>query len=106
MRAISRTARTAELRAAAIAVAAALLLFAGCGSDDGDDGSPAAKTKRGARSTGVEFNPKMVALSERIARREGVGGKAKFVQGDFFKTDFSKATVLSSGSPPGASFPE
>lgn len=62
------------------------------GSGDGRTVITAAK--RGATSTGVEFNPKMVALSERIAHREGVGGKAKFVQGDFFKTDFSKATVL------------
>ncbi|MBC8115665.1 MAG: methyltransferase domain-containing protein, partial [Candidatus Saccharimonas sp.] len=62
------------------------------GSGDGRTVITAAK--RGATSTGVEFNPKMVALSERIAQREGVGGKAKFVQGDFFKTDFSKATVL------------
>lgn len=62
------------------------------GSGDGRTVITAAK--RGATSTGVEFNPKMVALSERIAQREGVAGKAKFVQGDFFKTDFSKATVL------------
>jgi SAM-dependent methyltransferase len=62
------------------------------GSGDGRTVITAAK--RGAKSTGVEFNPKMVALSERIAQREGVGGKARFVQGDFFKTDFSKATVL------------
>jgi precorrin-6B methylase 2 len=62
------------------------------GSGDGRTVITAAK--RGATSTGVEFNPKMVELSKRIAQREGVGGKAKFVQGDFFKTDFSKATVL------------
>jgi precorrin-6B methylase 2 len=60
----------------------------------GDGRTVIAGAKRGARSTGVEFNPKMVELSRRIAQREGVAGKAKFVQGDFFETDFSNATVL------------
>src|SRR5262249_20722894 len=50
--------------------------------------------KRGAQAFGVEFNPDMVALSERNAAREGVAGKAKFINGDIFKTDFSHATVL------------
>lgn len=62
------------------------------GSGDGRTVITAAK--RGANSTGVEFNPKMVALSKNIAQKEGVGGKARFVQGDLFETDFSKATVL------------
>jgi len=60
----------------------------------GDGRTVIAGAKRGANSTGVEFNPQMVALSRRIAQQEGVGGKARFVQGDFFETDFSKATVL------------
>lgn len=60
----------------------------------GDGRTVIAGAKRGARSTGVEFNPKMVALSRRIAQQEGVGDKAKFIQGDFFEIDFSKATVL------------
>lgn len=60
----------------------------------GDGRTVISAAKRGARSTGVEFNPKMVALSRRIAQREGVGGKARFVEGDFFKIDFSDATVL------------
>jgi precorrin-6B methylase 2 len=60
----------------------------------GDGRTVIAAAKRGAKSTGVEFNPKMVALSKRIAQREGVADRARFVQGDFFKTDFSKATVL------------
>jgi precorrin-6B methylase 2 len=60
----------------------------------GDGRTVIAGAKRGAKSTGVEFNPKMVELSKRIAEREGVAGKTSFVQGDFFKIDFSKATVL------------
>jgi hypothetical protein len=62
------------------------------GSGDGRTVITAAK--RGANSTGVEYNPDMVALSKRLAQQEGVGGKAKFVEGDIFKTDFSHATVV------------
>ncbi len=36
----------------------------------------------------------MVALSRRNAEKEGVTAKATFTQGDIFKSDFSKATVL------------
>jgi precorrin-6B methylase 2 len=60
----------------------------------GDGRTVIAAAKRGARAMGVEFNPDMVELSRRNAEKEGVGEKAKFVQGDFFKTDFSKATVV------------
>lgn len=60
----------------------------------GDGRTVIAAAKRGARSTGVEYNPKMVELSRRLAQQEGVGDKARFVEGDLFKTDFSKATVL------------
>ena len=62
------------------------------GSGDGRTVITAAK--RGANSTGVEYNPQMVALSRNIAQKEGVGGKARFIQGDLFETDFSRATVL------------
>jgi 23S rRNA G2445 N2-methylase RlmL len=43
---------------------------------------------------GVEFNPDMVALSRKNAQAAGVADKATFVQGDIFKTDFSKADVV------------
>jgi hypothetical protein len=36
----------------------------------------------------------MVALSERAAAKEGVSAKAKFINGDIFETDFSRATVI------------
>jgi precorrin-6B methylase 2 len=62
------------------------------GSGDGRTVITAAK--RGANATGVEYNPDMVALSRRNAQKEGVGDKAKFIQGDIFETDFSKATVI------------
>ena len=62
------------------------------GSGDGRTVITAAK--RGARALGIEYNPKMVALSKRNAEKEGVSGKAQFRQADLFKTDFSDATVL------------
>jgi hypothetical protein len=62
------------------------------GSGDGRTVITAAK--RGAQAVGVEYNPDMVALSERAAAKEGVSAKARFIQGDIFETDFSKATVL------------
>ncbi|HKA43227.1 MAG TPA: class I SAM-dependent methyltransferase [Burkholderiales bacterium] len=60
----------------------------------GDGRTVIAAAKRGATSYGVEYNPDMVALSERAAAKEGVSGKAKFIHGDIFQTDFSQATVL------------
>jgi hypothetical protein len=62
------------------------------GSGDGRTVITAAK--RGVRAQGVEFNADMVALSRRNAQAAGVADKATFVQGDIFKTDFSKATVI------------
>lgn len=62
------------------------------GSGDGRTVITAAK--RGARATGVEYNPKMVELSKRNAQKEGVGEKAQFINGDIFQTDFSQATVI------------
>jgi len=62
------------------------------GSGDGRTVITAAK--RGAQAVGVEYNPDMVTLSERAAAKEGVAGKAKFINGDIFQTDFSQATVV------------
>jgi hypothetical protein len=60
----------------------------------GDGRTVIAAGKRGAQAYGVEYNPDMVALSERAAAKEGMAGKVKFIHGDIFQTDFSKATVL------------
>jgi hypothetical protein len=62
------------------------------GSGDGRTVITAAK--RGATAVGVEYNPDMVALSKTNAEKEGVAGKATFMQADLFKTDLSKATVI------------
>jgi hypothetical protein len=50
--------------------------------------------KRGARALGIEYNPDLVALSNRNATRAGVIDKVKFIQGDLFESDFSEATVI------------
>ena len=50
--------------------------------------------KKGATAVGVEFNPEMVALAQRLAKEAGVSDKATFVQGDLFEADLSKATVI------------
>lgn len=60
----------------------------------GDGRNIIAAAKRGANAVGVEYNTDMVDLSNRIAAKEGVSGKARFVQGDMFEADISQATVL------------
>jgi SAM-dependent methyltransferase len=60
----------------------------------GDGRNVIAAAKRGARGLGVEYNPDMVTLSNRLAKEAGVADRAQFVQGDMFAADFSKATVL------------
>jgi precorrin-6B methylase 2 len=62
------------------------------GSGDGRTVITAAK--RGARATGIEYNPDMVELSKRNATKEGVTERANFMKADLFETDFSKATVI------------
>ena len=60
----------------------------------GDGRNIIAAAKRGARGVGVEWNADLVTLSNRAAEKEGVGNLAKFVQGDMYAADVSKATVL------------
>jgi precorrin-6B methylase 2 len=62
------------------------------GSGDGRTVITAAK--RGATAIGVEFNPKMVELARENAKEAGVSNTATFIEGDLFKADLSKATVI------------
>jgi hypothetical protein len=62
------------------------------GSGDGRTVITAAK--RGIKAMGIEYNPDMVALSQRNAAAAGVSDKATFVKADIFESDFSKATVI------------
>jgi hypothetical protein len=60
----------------------------------GDGRAIIVAAKRGAPGLGVEWNEKLVALSEELARKAGVSHLAKFVKGDMFAADLSKASVL------------
>ena len=63
------------------------------GAGDGKIAIAAAK-EFGAQAVGIEFNPDLAALGQRNAERAGVADKVKIIQGDIFKEDFSKATVV------------
>jgi hypothetical protein len=62
------------------------------GSGDGRTVITAAK--RGARARGIEYEPEMVALSQRNAAAEKVTDRATFAKADLFTTDLSEATVI------------
>jgi hypothetical protein len=63
------------------------------GAGDGKIAIAAGK-KFGATATGIEYNPDMARLAQCYVQAEGVGDKVKIIQGDIFKEDFSKATVI------------
>ncbi len=48
----------------------------------------------GASGLGVEIKDELVRQANADARREGIGARVKFVNADLFKTDVSRATVL------------
>jgi SAM-dependent methyltransferase len=63
------------------------------GSGDGRIVILAAK-RFGATGLGVEIDPQLVALSQKNARDAGVAERAVFREQDLFKTDLSRATVI------------
>jgi len=60
----------------------------------GDGRTLIAAAKRGARSRGVEFNPKLAEESKRNADAAGVGNLVTVIEGNMFEVDISDATVL------------
>ena len=62
------------------------------GSGDGRVVISAAKL--GAHALGIEYNHDLVELSVRNAEKDGVSSKTEFIEGDLFKCDLSKATVI------------
>jgi len=64
------------------------------GSGDGRMVITAAR-KYGARGFGVDLDRRLVALSNRNAKKAGVADRAEFFQRDLHETDFSRASVLS-----------
>jgi SAM-dependent methyltransferase len=61
----------------------------------GDGVIPIVAARRfGARAVGIEYNPDLVALSQRNAARAGVADRVTLKRGDIFVEDFSEATVV------------
>ena len=48
----------------------------------------------GARAIGIEYKKEMAELGQCNAERAGVADRVRIINGDIFKEDFSKATVL------------
>lgn len=63
------------------------------GSGDGRIVIEAAK-KSGARAMGVELDANLVYMANEAAKRQGVAGQVRFVEGSLFNADISKTTVL------------
>jgi hypothetical protein len=63
------------------------------GAGDGKIAIAAAKSF-GAKSVGIEYNPDMAKLAQCMVKVEGVANRTSIIQGDIFKEDFSKATVV------------
>lgn len=63
------------------------------GSGDGRIVLTAAKVF-GASGFGVEIKDDLVRLSNEAASKEGIADRVRFIKADLFKTDISKATVL------------
>jgi SAM-dependent methyltransferase len=63
------------------------------GSGDGRIVITAAR-KFGAQAVGVELDDELVQQSEENARQAQVAERVKFLKQDFFKADFSQATVI------------
>ena len=68
-------------------------LVADLGAGDGRIAIAAARDF-GARAIGVEYDAKMAALAARNAARAGVADRVRIVEGDIFKEDFSRASVV------------
>lgn len=68
-------------------------LVADLGAGDGRIAIAAARDF-GARAIGIEYDAKMAALAQRNAARAGVADRVRVVEGDIFKEDFSRASVV------------
>ena len=60
----------------------------------GDGRAIIVAAKRGTPGLGIEWNPDLIALSNKLAKEAGVSHLAKFERGDMFAADLSKASVL------------
>jgi hypothetical protein len=60
----------------------------------GDGKIAIAAGKKGATAVGIEYNPQMAKLAQCYAEAEGLANRVKIINGDIFKEDFSRATVV------------
>jgi SAM-dependent methyltransferase len=60
----------------------------------GDGRNVIAAARRGARALGIEYDELLVKVARRNARAAGVEKRARFVRGDMYLADISRATVL------------
>lgn len=60
----------------------------------GDGKIAIAAGKLGATAVGIEYNPDMAKLAQCYVQAEELTGKTRIIQGDVFKEDFSKASVV------------
>ena len=63
------------------------------GSGDGRIPITAAK-KFGTRGVGIDIDPERIKEANENLKTSGVGDKVRFIQGDLFQQDLSKATVI------------
>jgi tRNA G46 methylase TrmB len=63
------------------------------GAGDGKIAIAAAR-QFGARAWGIEYNKDLAALAQRNAEKAGLADRVRIVQGDIFKEDFSRASVV------------
>lgn len=66
-----------------------------CDLGSGDGRIPIHAARRyGARGLGIEIDPGLVANAWRAAQAAGVADRVRFIEGDLFATDFSRASVV------------
>lgn len=53
-----------------------------------------AAEKFGARGVGIDINPERIREAEENARKAGVTGRVRFIQGNLFDADIQEATVV------------
>ncbi len=64
------------------------------GAGDGRIAIAAAKPPFGARSVGIEYDPDLARFAGCLVQAEGVADKVRIVEGDIFKEDLGRATVV------------
>jgi SAM-dependent methyltransferase len=64
------------------------------GSGDGRIAIAAVRDFGARRAVGIEIDPNRIVKSRKNAQKAGVDDRVEFIEGDLFKTDFSRASVV------------